>query len=310
MTSVQLLPRFQHGPRSQQLLTVLLGDYWFARDEPMPSGALVDLLAVFDVTTSGARAAIQRLAHRGFLRSVKSGRTTAYAVSPMSRQQINAHVLSLFSDAHLHDWDGTWTLVAYSLPDDEQDIRRALREQLRRHRFGNLYDALWVRPGDHLEELRGVREELPGLEAEHLTTFTGARLPEAVGLRAVRAAYDLDELAEAYQAFADRWRPLAERARSGEDPTGGEEDEALRVRTSIMSEWRVLRRSDPRLPQVLLGADFPAHDARTVCADVYDTLGASAQTAVRRIVSAHDGVLARHVTHHTFTASAALLNEV
>ncbi|RCS62235.1 PaaX family transcriptional regulator [Microbacterium sp. JB110] len=308
MTSVQLLPRFQQGPRSQQLLTVLLGDYWFARDEPIPSAALVELLGVFGVTASGARAAIQRLAHRGFLRSVKEGRSTSYGVSPMSRQQVNAHVMSLFSDAHLHGWDGTWTLVAYSLPDDEQGMRRMLREQLRRHRFGNLYDALWARPGEHIEELRGVRGEIIGLRPEHLTVFTGARLPDSISLRAVRTAYDLDDLAAGYRAFSASWRPLADRLRNGDQTPGDSEEEDLRVRTSIMTEWRLLRRSDPRLPMELLGADFPSHEARQVCSAVYDSLGGRAQSVVRRILASHDSLLAQHVDYHTFAASDALLN--
>ena len=62
------MPRFQVGFPPQHLLLALLGDYWSGRSEPLPSAALVDLLAEFDVNPSGARAALSRLSIRGLAR--------------------------------------------------------------------------------------------------------------------------------------------------------------------------------------------------------------------------------------------------
>ena len=45
---------------SQQLLVTLISDYWFASTEPIPSAALVALLAEFGVTETGSRAALSR----------------------------------------------------------------------------------------------------------------------------------------------------------------------------------------------------------------------------------------------------------
>src|SRR5690242_729440 len=72
------LPRAQAGGRPQHLLVTMLGDYWFERREHLPSAALVDLLAEFDISEAGARAALSRLARRGLLESSKRGRHTAY----------------------------------------------------------------------------------------------------------------------------------------------------------------------------------------------------------------------------------------
>ena len=307
-TETPLLPRFQQDPRSQQLLTVLLGDYWFAREDPIPSSALVELLSVFDVTPRAARAAIQRLAQRGFLRSEKHGRRTAYAVSPKSREQIEGHVRALFPPRVPAAWDGTWTLVAYSLPHEAREARRMLREQLRLRNFGNLYDALWIRPGDQTEQLMEMGRELDAIHPDQVTVFTGAQLPASMSARAVRAAFGLDDVAEAYRAFVSRWRLTAERVRelASGDPSG---EDALRTRTSIMTDWRALRRRDPHLPRELLGEKFPAHEARDVCASVYDDLGPRAESVVRRILAPHDGDLAERVSHHTFAASDSLLGD-
>jgi phenylacetic acid degradation operon negative regulatory protein len=312
------LPRFQNGARPQQLLTVLMGDYWHARNEPIPSAALVELLQVFDVTASGARAAIQRLAQRGFLVGTKEGRQTAYAVSPMSQERINSHVRSLFMSHLPQSWDGTWTVVGYSLPEDAKGTRRLLRDQLRQLGFGSLYDALWIRPGNQLDSVSGLMGSLGGqLNPDQLTVFTGAQLPEGAGLESVQAAFGLPALAEGYAEFIDRWEPVASHLKDGLDaalelsPEAGARpgDAALRLRTSIMADWRILRRQDPRLPHELLGADYPMHRAVAACAAIYDSLGPTAEAGFRRILRAHDERLAELITHHTFAASASLLSE-
>ncbi|UPO76246.1 PaaX family transcriptional regulator C-terminal domain-containing protein [Arthrobacter sp. Helios] len=311
------LPRFQNGARPQQLLTVLLGDYWHTRAEPVPSAALVDLLQVFDVTASGARAAVQRLAQRGFLVGSKTGRQTAYAVSPMSHERIDSHVRALFMSHLPQDWDGAWTLVGYSLPDDAQGTRRLLRDHLRQLRFGNLYDALWVRPGYHLDSLNDLRSSFEGqMNPSQLTVFTGASLPDHSPLDSVQSAFGLPGLAEAYSEFIACWAPVASKICDGSDPSrvdpflaGSRPGEAaLRLRTSVMADWRTLRRQDPQLPHELLGENYPMHGAVSVCATLYDQLGPPAEAEFRRILHRHDERLAELVTHHTFAASASLLS--
>ncbi|QEW00216.1 PaaX family transcriptional regulator [Microbacterium caowuchunii] len=314
-----LLPRFQQGARSQQLLSVLLGDYWFARTEPIPSAALVDLLGLFDVSNDGARGAIQRLAQRGFLVGTKEGRHTAYAVTPMTHEIIDWHVRVLFLNHRAPTWDGTWTLVAYSVPEDAAGTRRMLRDQLRHLRFGALYDALWLRPGDAADSVRATLTGLPEpLHPAQLTVFTGARLPAGTGRDAVAIAFGLRTHAARYRQFLQRWEPVVRRL-EGERPEtvlaampdyGGDPGiAALRVRTSIMTEWRMLRRRDPQLPDELLGADYPLRRAVAACATVYDALGPPAESAVRRILRHYRAELAGLVTHHTFAAATSLLTE-
>ena len=46
------------------LLITLLGDYWWGQEEPLPSAALVDLLADFGVSDVAARAALSRMVKR------------------------------------------------------------------------------------------------------------------------------------------------------------------------------------------------------------------------------------------------------
>lgn len=304
--SDRLLPRNQQGARSQQLLTVLLGDYWHLRTEPVPSSALVALLALFDISPAGSRAAIQRLARRGFLVPRKEGRATLYAVSPMSQASVDAHVRILFRSHLSAEWDGTWTLVSYSLPEEQRALRNSVREQLRQAGFGPVHDGLWVRPADArsiVEEIRdAVRAELPD---ESVLAFVEAR-PAATAESLARTAFDLDEVAAGYQRFIDSWKDTAARiagTSSGRDGTvagGAGNKDALLLRTSIMRDWRELRRTDPMLPRELVAGLVPFETALEVCSTVYDRTGAAAEEAFRDILRSHAPELAPHVSHHTF----------
>jgi phenylacetic acid degradation operon negative regulatory protein len=309
-----LLPRDQQGARSQQLLIVLLGDYWHLRPEPIPSAALVALLELFGVTPAGARAAIQRLAKRGFLVSVKSGRTTAYCVSPMSQESVDAHVELLFRSHIPRPWDGTWTVVGYSLPEDQRGTRNALRERLRQSGFGNVHDGLWIRPGDCRSEVESIVGELAVRpSAGQLTVFVGARLPDESVPAIARDAFGLDEIAAAYRDFTEQWEPVAAeiqqasggaRSRPPRDERAPHDGDALRLRTSIMREWRELRHADPMLPQPLFGDGFPFERALDVCSMIYDTTGPAAEAEFRRVLEPHSAALADLVSHHTFATYA------
>src|SRR5919108_6460011 len=59
--------------RPPRLLLTLLGDYWWQREEQLPSAALVALLTEFGVSDTAARAALSRLVRRGLLVTSKHG---------------------------------------------------------------------------------------------------------------------------------------------------------------------------------------------------------------------------------------------
>ena len=67
--------------RPPRLLLTLLGDYWWQRTEPLPSAAIVALLAEFGVSDSAARAALSRLTRNGLLVTSRCGRRTFVRIS-------------------------------------------------------------------------------------------------------------------------------------------------------------------------------------------------------------------------------------
>lgn len=297
------LPRYQSGVAPQRMLTVLLGDYWFGRGEPLPSSALVELLGALEITAPSARAAIQRLAQRGFLVAHKDGRRTSYSVHAGSRRSQAQRVERIFQGHRERPWDGTWTIITYRVPQTAAPLRRALRDTLRQLRFGHLNDGVWIKPGTHAEEAFAHLKQ--GVEPVQtlVSFFQGARLPDFVSPLELRRAFDADALDEEYLAFSLRWEG---RARDlGEHwPTGLE---ALRLRTEVLSEWRPLVHQDPQLPDALLPGEPPLRRAAAAAALFYDGLGPPAENAVRKIIARHQPELAPLVLHHTFAASDRLI---
>ena len=206
------LPRFQVGFPPQHLLLALLGDYWSGREESLPSAALVDLLAEFDVNPSGARAALSRLSLRGLLVGTKDGRNTYYRVAEGFRQLLPYGPIHTRAFAKPRpEWDGVWTLVAFTVPEDQRRVRPMLRSRLQSLGFAPLYDGLWVSPHAPGKELDIALEIAP---PRSCTVVRATELPGRARL-AVASAWILDDLGDSYRDFIRTFRPILRRLERG-----------------------------------------------------------------------------------------------
>ncbi|ANY08900.1 PaaX family transcriptional regulator [Pseudonocardia sp. HH130630-07] len=273
----------------QLLLTSLLGDFWYWRDEHIPSAALVRLLAEFGIGQENARAAMRRLAAKGLLTSSRSGRTTAYGIPPRSSDVIieRAHHMLAFA-AEPPEWDGRWTLVAFSVPEDAREVRTAFRSRLRLLGLAPLYDGLWVSPrvlGDEVLVLAGE------LGVDRVTVLRADELPGGAPLS---AAFDLAPLAAEYAGFVARYTPLRDGLTAGRIGPA----EALRTRTELRIDWRRFPERDPDLPAALLPVDWCRTEAQRLFQDIYDRLGPLAEQRFREVLAESHPDLAELAAHH------------
>src|SRR5580698_6797244 len=135
--------------RPPRLLLTLLGDYWWQRTEPLPSAVIVALLAEFGVSDSAARAALSRLTRNGLLVTARNGRRTYVQLSARAADVLDDGARRIFSFGRRPtSWDGMWSLVAFSIPEEHRSARDELRKALRWLGFAPLYDGLWVSPRD------------------------------------------------------------------------------------------------------------------------------------------------------------------
>lgn len=288
------LPRSQSGSPPQHLLVTLLADYCLSRSARLPSAALVSLAGDFGVSAMSARAALSRLARRGVVESSREGRRTSYALSADAARVLARGSRRLASYAHqAEDWDGEWTVVAFSMPEDRRDARHLLRSRLRWHGFAPLYDGMWVSPQASPED---CLDALDGLEVPAVTVLRAVEVTApGAGTRVPLQAWDLGEIAAAYGRFLVEWTPVVDRLRRGEVTAA----EALVVRTRIMDTYRRFPGLDPQLPAALMPPGWPRGRVCALFAEAYDWLGPLAETRVKQVVAGYDPGLASAVTHQT-----------
>lgn len=279
--------------RPPRLLLTLLGDYWWRRTEPLPSAALVALLAEFGVSDSAARAALSRLTRNRLLVTSKNGRRTVVGLSERAARILDDGGRQIFSfGTSSEPWDGLWSLVAFSIPEQNRAARDSLRKQLRWLGFAPLYDGLWVAPRDHAVEVIGQLSELGITTA---TAFRASTVPGSSPEGLPQRAWDLDSLREKY----DRFIASTERLRQGTQAGRVSPVAALVARTRVMDEWRTFPGLDPDLPAELLPSEWPRAAARELFTTTYDLLGPLAAHRVRQIIARYSPELAPRATHHS-----------
>jgi phenylacetic acid degradation operon negative regulatory protein len=279
--------------RPPRLLLTLLGDYWWRRTEPLPSAALVALLAEFGVSDSAARAALSRLTRNQLLVTSRNGRRTVVRLSDRAARILDDGGSQIFSFGRAsRPWDGLWSLVAFSIPEQNRAARDSLRKQLRWLGFASLYDGLWVSPRDHAIEVITLLAEL-GITTG--TAFRASTVPGVSPDGLPQCAWDLDRLQARYMAFIASTEHLRELTLAGRVPPVA----ALVARTQVMDEWRGFPELDPDLPGELLPEAWPRATAREMFTTTYDLLAPLAAHRVRQIIARYSPELAAHATHHS-----------
>jgi phenylacetic acid degradation operon negative regulatory protein len=279
------------GQRPPRLLLTLLGDYWWQHTEPLPSAAVVGLLAEFGVSDSAARAALSRLTRSGLLVTSRIGRRTFVQLSQRAADILDDGARRIFSfGAGGEPWDGKWSLVAFSIPENNRATRDELRKGLRWLGFAPLYDGLWVSPRDHTAEV------LTALKSLGITTATAFRATAIEGVPDIATrAWDLDGLRARYVQFTEFASELRDRTAAGDVAPL----DALVARTRVMDEWRAFPAMDPDLPGELLPAAWPRSAARELFIACYDLLAPLAANRVRQIIARYSPQLADRATYHS-----------
>lgn len=275
-----VLPRRQAGSSPQGLAVTLVADYTLGTRAWLPSAAMVALLGEAGVSSGGARTAVSRLARRGVLEGSRHGRHSSYRLTPAAAAHLSAGGARIAAFAASADsWDGFWTLVAFSLPQEQGTRRRALRGQLRWLGYAPLYDGLWVAP--HAPSAR-VAAELAAVTLGAMTVFRARHVDVgAVAGRDPIEAWDIAAIARQYEAFLGRWEPELPGIRSGRIAGA----EAVHARTEVMDTYRRFPVLDPLLPARLLPPGWLRGRARETFVAVYDGLAEPAQEHVRAVVA-------------------------
>jgi phenylacetic acid degradation operon negative regulatory protein len=223
---------------------------------------LIRLLALLGVPEPAVRQSVLRLKSRGFLTAERRGGSAGYALTAAGRDDLALGDRRIFRYGQANASDG-WVLAVFSVPEDHRHHRHQLRSKLGWLGFGSVGAGVWAAPATLAEPARRLLVQ-DGLD--RYVTWFHARASDPVD---VAAWWDLASLRQQYQAFVDRWEPVAGAGtaadlRATTEPVGdaGSEtqpagSEAFAGYLQVVDAWRLFPRIDPGLPADLLPADWP-----------------------------------------------------
>lgn len=245
---------------SRALLLTLLGNHFQGRAPSVEDGrrmavassTFVAALGRAGVSEQATRATLNRVVKQGFLHRRQLGRQAFFDLTDATRRLLADGARRLYhTDPVRTDWDGTWTLLAFSLPESRRTDRHRLRVRLAWVGFGALRDGLWVAPGT--VDVPAVIADLGVTEDVHV--FAGPAVPPVRLDAMIAETWDLTTIAEGYRAFLQRW--------DRDTPMPDAPDDLGRW-IWLVTEWRLLLVDDPVLPPAHLPDDWPAVRARAV----------------------------------------------
>ncbi|MFJ2114353.1 MULTISPECIES: PaaX family transcriptional regulator C-terminal domain-containing protein [unclassified Streptomyces] len=248
-------------------MLTFLGEYVLGSGTCVYSGSIIEVFGRTGVGEHATRSTLTRMVNRGLLLRRREGRRMYFGLTARAAGILRDGEDRIWEQGAVNDdWDGTWTLIAFSLPESSQRSRHDLRSRLAWAGFGPLIGGLWIAPGR--ADVSMVTED-PEF-GPYVSVFRSTAEPATDVEAMIHATWDLATPAAGYRAFRDRWAAFAE----GADCPGLDE---LAVKLRLLTEWLQIVRADPHLPVRHLPADWPAADAE----DVFRRADARVEAAAR-----------------------------
>ncbi|MFF0463165.1 PaaX family transcriptional regulator [Streptomyces mexicanus] len=240
--------------RPQSLMLTFLGNFVLGGDVCVYSGSIIEVFGRTGVGEHATRSTLTRMVGRGLLQRRREGRRMYFGLTDRAAAILRDGEHRIWKQGAVNDdWDGTWTLLAFSLPESSQRQRHDLRSQLTWAGFGPLIGGLWIAPGH--ADVTAITAD--GRLGRHVKVFRSTADPATDIPRMVHETWDLATPAAGYAAFRDRWSAFAD----GRDTSDVDE---LAVKLRLLTEWLQIVRADPHLPIQHLPADWPAAAAEDV----------------------------------------------
>lgn len=259
----------------RQLLFAFLGEH-VLDDGPGPIRASV-LLTVLEgagIAAPATRASLDRLVTSGFIERSRSGREILFSLTDHGAAVLREAGGRVRSSCPFDPVGSGWTLVAFSVPEEQRTLRHHLRSTLTWAGFAPLRDGLWLAPGevDLASAMEPLRDELPH---NAVLAFHARELPGYPVAESVRAAWDIEAIRAEHLSFINTWA----------DPPATDACTPLSMSTMLVADWLALLRADPRLPREFMDEQWPASRSFDTYRRVHDSLAAAAPAEFRALMA-------------------------
>lgn len=259
-----LVERFkaQRPMRAGSLVVTVFGDAIAPHGGTVWLGSLIRALGPFGVNQRLVRTSVYRLARDGWFSSEQIGRRSYYSLTSVGRRRFHEASRHIYR-APRRQWSGQWCLVL--LANVPAPHREDIRRELNWLGFAPFSPDLLAHPEP---DMAVVEQHLQGLAGNDYLIVSRARISEGRERHfaaCINSAWALDELAQRWQSFVDRFQPLDRLAQQHAIAP----EIAFRIRTLLIHEYRKIMLRDPLLPGALLPADWPGQAAYQLCRNLY-----------------------------------------
>ncbi|MFI8595003.1 PaaX family transcriptional regulator C-terminal domain-containing protein [Microbacterium sp. NPDC078428] len=234
--------------KPRQLLLALFGEYVCDRYfEPLRAAVLLTVLEDAGVAGPAVRTNLDRMVDSGLIERRRLGREIGFVLTAHGIEVLREASRRVNSPTPFVPSGAGWTLVTFTVPEEQRTLRHRLRAALTWSGFAPLRDGLWIAPGE-VDLAGALAAIIPDLPAGSVTAFAAQELPGFPMVDAVRTAWDIDAIRGAHHEFLARWESF-----SPPDERG-----ALAARMLLVADWLALLRLDPALPREYMDAQWPA----------------------------------------------------
>ena len=274
--------------RANSLLITIYGDMIAPHGGTVWLGSLIKLVEPFGINERLVRTSVFRLSREKWLVSEQIGRRSYYSLTTTGRRRFEHAYRRIYDDPRL-PWDGDWQLVLMPGDNPPAAQREVLRKELLWEGFAAIAPGVMAHPSNQSESLldilqgTGTHDKVVVLQARTLGALSSRPLKELV-----EECWNLGRIAEDYQQFIDRFRPVARvlRNTANLDP-----EQCFVIRTLLMHEFRRVQLRDPQLPKQLLPADWHGDTARSLCGEIYQLCQQMTEDHLTTVLETADGPL-------------------
>lgn len=258
-------------PNLSTCILALYGQYVLPRGGEIWLGTLVQAMAALGFGEAAVRSAALRLKNRGSLESRRLGRRQVYWLTELGLERLNRGGFR-FSISPDNEWDGRWTVVVYTIPEERRKDRDTLRTLLAWWGFGLLAPGTWLSarplPQEAEREWRelGVWPYLSIFRSEYLGPGDRSTVVD-------RAFPQLSALAKRYQNCMAASQTILHDLEAGRL----DDERAFACRLRNLSAIVPVILEDPSLPACLLPPDWSRPRAESLGQEVQRALQAPAQ---------------------------------
>lgn len=254
---------------TRSMIFTLYGDYIRHYGNKIWIGSLIKLLNEFGHNDQAVRAAISRMSKQGWVESEKQGNKSFYYLSSDGVRRIEEAAGRIFK-LKPEKWDGKWSILMYTIPEEIRNIRDELRKELVWSGFGTFSNSCWVSPNTLDKQVTDLIRKYK-IE-EYVDYFVADYKGPHENKRLIEKSWDLHDINDKYQLFISEYSQKyiidKNKIQKGEMTFA----ECFVERTKLVHEYRKFLFVDPGLPEELLPKKWLGGHAASLFSDYYREL--------------------------------------